>query len=124
SNPWVSVFDGDFNFRHGFENNSARPQFVNQAPRPGEEAAYATGARNGVPSHSFALVLLKVERSQAGAVRKAMMLEGLNMEATEAAWDFVSNAEASEAMLTRAGITPSSAKQSYRLEILLRTETM
>lgn len=124
SNPWVSVHERDLNFQSGFDGERDLGFIRNRNPKPGEQGVYTQAARNGMPGESFATVTLLCDGTGAhGRGTKVLILEGANMEGTEAAWDFVSNAEVS-AKARRELAVKDPLPARLQLEILLRTKAL
>jgi len=123
SNPWVSLFEGELNFQAGWNSQAAVPYFRNREPRPGEAAQYMATSGNGIPGEAYAVVSLLMDRSGEKG-KKVLILEGVNMEGTEAAWDFVADPAACRKLLDWKGVKAPGSEPHYRLEVLLHTKAL
>ncbi len=70
------------------------------------------------------MALLLNRPSASGASSRVLLLEGANMEATEAAWDFAATANNRKALLDERGLSGPAAGKSYQLEVLLHTRAL
>jgi hypothetical protein len=125
-NPWVSLFDSQLAFPSGWDAVAKRSFFRNVAPRPGEQNVYMPEAPNAVPGESFGTVSLLVRRQPASrTATTVLMIEGTNIESTEAAANFVFDAKMSQDALGIAGAPrPAAGMPRYRFEALLRTRAV
>ena len=118
--PWVQLFEPQLNFSMEEDHASRQFYFRNQAPLPGEQAAYGVTRDKGNNQQTYADIALVPNTSGNGVV---LLLSGINMEATEAAGELVTSPEfpAVLAVLlkSRAGQPPA----SY-IEILLQAKAM
>jgi hypothetical protein len=94
------------NFVLAQDTKSGAPVFVNKSPRPGESASFAIpnmldadGGEQKV-MNSYAHVALVSNLSSTGYI---LILEGLNMEGTEAAGEFVANTKGLTTLLHALG---------------------
>jgi hypothetical protein len=106
SNPWVELFETKMNFVLASDPKSGAPIFINRNPEPGEPSQYSIphmldsdGTENKEMS-AYAHVALVPNLSASGSV---LILEGLNMEGTEAAGDFISSSQALNNLLEKLG---------------------
>ncbi|MBN9657215.1 MAG: hypothetical protein J0H49_03505 [Acidobacteria bacterium] len=83
--PWVELFEQDLNFRLRHIGPDWRFGFANLNPQPGESASYSTMVPPNTPTESYATVGFVPNTSHTGDV---LLLDGLMMEATEAAGEF------------------------------------
>lgn len=83
--PWVELFEQDLNFRLRHIGPDWRFGFANLNPQPGESASYSTMVPPNTPTESYATVGFVPNTSRTGDV---LLLDGLMMEATEAAGEF------------------------------------
>lgn len=96
SNPWGQLFEPRLNFVLGVDPSSGAPRFDNQAPKPGEPNLFGIPWRLDIEGtertemESYALIALVPSLSRGDYV---LILEGLSMEATEAAGETVTNVE-------------------------------
>jgi hypothetical protein len=125
-NPWVSLFEDQLNFPSDWDPVANRSLFRNVAPRPGEQAIYMPEAPNAVPGESFGGVYLLMKREPAARTgTTVLMIEGTNIESSEAAANFVFDAKMSADALRAAGARPPAAGTSrYRFEAVLRTRAV
>ncbi len=120
SNPWVQLFESRLNFVLACP-SAGGPSFQNRAPQPGEPESYAIPCRFDVDGtertemESYALVALTPNLSGTGHI---LLLEGLNMEGTEAAGEFATNPEELAGLLRRMGHIPGAPVRPF--EALLK----
>jgi hypothetical protein len=125
SNPWVQLFEAQLNFVLAQDAASAGPRFSNKAPLPGEPESFGIPCRLDIDGtermemESYALVALSPNLSGTGYV---LILEGLNMEATEAAGEMVTNPERLTTLLRQIGHAPGSPVLPF--EALIRLTSM
>jgi len=98
SNPWVELFDGRLNFEFDYDEPSMKAFIRNRSPRPGEQQFYRVSGLGLNISEGYADIALV---PSAGGSRKALLLEGTDMEATEAAGAIVTNESELSALLSR-----------------------
>jgi len=87
ANPWVELFEPNMNFV--VENDFASHTYVvrNRLPQPGEPPSWQLNA--GDPQRRvFGIIALVPNLTNTGSV---LIIEGISMAGTEAAWDFVSH---------------------------------
>lgn len=109
SNPWVELFEPKMNFVLADATDAQGPTFKNKVPQVGESPTYsiagkfeiASSARNAIVS--YAIVALMPNLSSTGYV---LILEGLNMEGSEAALAVVTNPEKLASLQQRVGRAP------------------
>lgn len=124
SNPWVEVFEPQLNFVVDREPLTGAPDFINKTPRLGEASAYGIPAMldtNGAEQKeiiSYGLVAL-VKRCNEHKL--ALILEGLNMEATEAAGAVVTNPQQLSNLLAKLGHRPGTDVGPFEAFIKLRS---
>jgi hypothetical protein len=124
--PWVSLFESQQAFPSDWDPVSNRSIFRNRSPRPGEAAVYMPNAPNAVPGEAFGSVTLLIERKQASRLgTRVLLIEGTNIESSEAAANFMLDARMSrDALRTAGGAVPRKAASSYRFEVMLRTKAV
>jgi hypothetical protein len=94
SNPWVELFESRMNFVAEFDRGRGGPAFRNRSPKPGEPRFVALDSRLSVQGpeskliKSYAVAALLPGSTDHSYV---LILEGLSMEGTEAAGEFVTN---------------------------------
>jgi len=111
----VELFDERRNFQAGYDAESRRPLFRNRHPQPGERPIYLTEGSGGRTGETWGLVALLPQQERNGYV---LIVEGTNMEGTEAAGEFLTNPVSLE--LLRRTLPPG---VEY-FEVLLRSTAM
>jgi hypothetical protein len=125
SNPWVQLFEPRLNFVLAQNSPSGGPRFLNKVPREGELESFGIPCRLDIEGtermemESYALVALSPNLSGMGFV---LILEGLNMEATEAAGEMVTNPERLVTLLRQIRHSPDSPVRPF--EALIRLTSM
>lgn len=106
SNPWVEVYEPNLNFELGQDPHSGAPVFRNRSPRPHEALAYSIPAMLDTEGDEAkeltsygVLALLK----GCGDHRFFVLDEGLNMQATEAVGDVITDPQRLDAFLRSVG---------------------
>lgn len=115
SNPWVDLFADQMNFMVSYDSALDQSFVENLHPRPGEQAVYAQPA-NPYAVLGYSVIAYLPNPSRTGS---ALIIEGTNSEATNAAGDFVTSEEAMSNFLKK---FPGSRIPYF--EILLRTARM
>ena len=106
SNPWDEMFEPNLNFAVEQDPKTGAPLFKDRSPQAHESSIYAIpemlDARGGEQKEfkSYGLVALVKGCGGRGLV---VMLEGLNMQATQAAGDIVTDPQRLEALLRTMG---------------------
>ncbi len=120
SNPWVELFEPRMNFVLEFDPGRG-PAFRNRSPKPGEPKMVALDSRLSVQGpetkriESYAVAALLPGPTGRGNV---LIIEGLSMEGTEAAGEFVTNPERFGTFLRRIGKKDSAPMKPF--EVLLK----
>ena len=83
--PWVSLFEPGLNFQFDRIGKEQRFGFRNKRPAKGEAAVYTSAAPLNGPQENYATISLVPNLAHNGTV---LLLNGVTMEATEAAGDF------------------------------------
>ncbi len=98
SNPWVSIFERNLNFR--FVNNlqQGRSWIENTHPLPGESPIYENTTRN-ITHPTFAVIALVPNLNKSGHV---LIIEGLDGSGTQAAVDSLFQSDQLKAVLKKA----------------------
>jgi hypothetical protein len=119
SDPWVELFEPHMNFVLDQDTKLIGPCFRNRSPKPGEPQVYSAGNWTGVKGseESYAVAALRPNLEGTGHV---LILEGLDMEGTEAAGEFVCNPEKFGALLRATGATRGAALKPFEALIKLR----
>ena len=115
SNPWVDLFTEQMNFLVKYDANLDQSFVENLHPRAGEQALYAQPA-NPYASLGYSVIAYLPNPSRTGS---ALIIEGTNAEATNAAGDFVTSEEAMSNFLKK---LPGTRIPYF--EILLKTSRM
>ena len=118
SNPWVALYDAKRNFRIQVDVASKQSSIINKKPRPGERASYVMVGEDGVPGVTYGLVAFCP--SDGGNV---LIIEGTNMEGTEAAGGMILDPQSARDLLSLAGISERSRAHPF-FEILLETKVL
>jgi hypothetical protein len=120
SNPWVEIYEPSLNFQLRLDPNTGSPLFFNRAPERNESLTYGIpdlrGARKIADGQfieeaeakefvSYGIVAL---RKGCGANRLVLLLEGLNMQATQATGDLVTDPQLLDRLLRSIGHTSGS----------------
>ena len=109
SDPWVEVFEPNLNFVLSQDPHTGAPQFVNRSPQPKESPVYAIPAMFDTQRveekefNSYAVVALL---KGCGSRGLTVLTEGLNMQATQAAGDIVTDPQRLDALLRSIGHKP------------------
>ncbi|HEY8997623.1 MAG TPA: hypothetical protein VIM60_06975 [Edaphobacter sp.] len=90
SNPWVSLYQEKLNYRIVDSGTSARRYVQNRSPRSGEQEAYVITESTGHSGDDYAIIALVPGIGQQG---DALLLQGIRLEGTEAAIQFLSNVD-------------------------------
>ena len=115
SNPWVDLFTDEMNFLVKYDATLDQSFVVNLHPRAGEQALYAQPA-DPYASLGYSVIAYLPNPSRTGS---ALIIEGTNAEATNAAGEFVT----SEATMSNFFKKLPGNKIPY-FEILLKTARM
>ena len=117
--PWVELFEPVLNFQFDRIGKDQRFGFRNKHPLNGEEPVYSSAAIMNGPQESYATISMVPNLSHNGTV---LLLNGITMEATEAAGEFALSRDF-PAMLSKALGFISGDKLPY-FEILLKAASM
>jgi hypothetical protein len=90
ANPWVEIFEPHIHYAYDYNVEAHRSFFRNTAPRPGEPEILARNNNGASKGESYGLVALLPNMSGTG---KVLLIEGLNMEGTDGAGEFLLNPE-------------------------------
>lgn len=125
SNPWIEVFESQLNFVVDRNKRTGAPFFRNKAPRPSETAIYSIPAMldaNGAEQKeidSYGVIALVKE---CNGRKRAVLLEGLNMEATEATGEVVADPQLLGNLLHYIGHQPGTDVAPF--EALIRVTSL
>jgi hypothetical protein len=117
SNPWVGLFDRRRNFRIGFDAATRRGYVVNKQPRPGEAATYSVEGEDGRSGLTYGLVTFLPSEGGSG---NALIIDGPNMEGTEAAGQLITDSQAALTLLRKLQLSSAPSARRY-FEVLVRT---
>jgi hypothetical protein len=90
ANPWVEIFEPHIHYAYDYNVEAHRSFFRNTAPRPGEPEILARNNNGASKGESYGLVALLPNMNGTG---KVLLIEGLNMEGTDGAGEFLLNPE-------------------------------
>lgn len=86
SNPWVSLFDNELNFKLQPDPANGAPSFHNQAPFAGEAPRYTTTAMTPNPGPAYGVIAMLRHPNHSGRV---VLVQGATMEASEGVGRFL-----------------------------------
>jgi hypothetical protein len=87
SNPWVDFFQDQLEFKVGYDANLEQNSVQNLHPKPGESQFYLE-PKDAATGYGVVAFLPNI-----GQTRDALIIEGTDSQATEAAGEFVTNEE-------------------------------
>lgn len=120
SNPWVEIYEPTLNFQLRINPRTQSPEFFNRSPKPQESPVYGIPdlrERDKTASGQFIQEAEEKEfvsygvvalRKECGTSHLVLLLEGLNLQATQAAGDLVTDPQMLEQLLENMGIKPGS----------------
>lgn len=112
SNPWVELFTDQLNFDLEYDRNLHQALVRNLHPRAGEQPIYAQPA-NPYATLGYSVIAFVPNPSHTAS---ALLIEGTNSEATNAAGDFITSEQSMQNFLSKL----PAGKFTY-FELLLRT---
>lgn len=118
-NPWLALYDRKRNFQIQVD-AASRQNIINKAPRPGERASYFMLGEDGVPGVTYGLIAFCPSDGTTGNV---LIIEGTNMEGTEAAGSMILDPKSAREILSQLGIPESSRTHPF-FEILVETKVL
>ncbi len=124
SNPWMEVFEPELNFVADRDPATGTPSFRNRAPHPGEAQRYSIpttldiqgGEQQEFESYGVVALLRPCNGSHF-----AVLLEGLNMQATEAAGEIVTDAQALDSLLRHVDHKPGTNVEPFEALIQIKS---
>jgi hypothetical protein len=119
SDPWISLFNDQLDFRFVLSKDSKDEVIGNVRPKPNERPIYVQTAKGGATGQSFAIIAFVRNPSQDGQV---LLLAGINGEGTQAAGKLATDRPRLSMALQECGIQPSGPLRHF--EILLRVKMM
>ena len=120
SNPWVSLFAKRRNFSVSLEAASRRGVVTNKTPRANESGVYVMEGEDGLPGPTYGVITFLPADAETGNV---LIIEGINMEGTEAAGGYLMNARESDDLRVALGLRDARGSH-VPLEVLLETKVM
>lgn len=117
ADPWNQLFDGQINFITDYDASRSQGFIRNRNPKPGESAIYREGATS---SDDFATYSVIAYLPNPGHSGHALILAGIDSDATAAAAEFVSSEEQMEKL--RATLHLSDSYPFF--EVLLKTRRL
>ena len=109
SNPWVEIYEPTLNFELSQDPHSNAPAFLNRSPQAGEAKVYAIPAMFDTQRTeekeftSYGVIALLKGCGDRGLT---VILEGLNMQATQAVGDLVTDPQRLDGLLRSIGHKP------------------
>jgi hypothetical protein len=117
TNPWVSLFDSNLNFKLKYMPEVDQSFLWNEHPLGKEQKKYLNGTA-GMVNRTYGAIDYLPNLDGTGHV---LILQGLNMAATQAAADILSNPEEMKPVLKQAGL-PNGSLKSF--ELLVETSSI
>jgi hypothetical protein len=117
TNPWVSLFEKKLNFQLQYTPAVDQSFVLNEHPTDGEQKTYFNGTA-GMANRTYGVIDYLPSLDGAGHV---LIIQGLNMAATQAAADTLFNARAMNPILYRATL-PNGSLKSF--ELLVETSSI
>jgi hypothetical protein len=118
TDPWVALFDQRLNFRLAFTSEVDQSFVINQHPQGGERAIYRNDEADEHQHHTYGSVAYLPDAGGAGHV---LIVQGLNMAATQAAADILFNASVIAPVLRQA---TSDNGKLHPFELLVETTSI
>ena len=118
SDPWVSVFSDQLDFRFVIDNTGFE-SIRNVHPHPHEQTEYVPNGGGGATGQSFAIIALVRNPDQNGQI---LLLAGANAEGTQSAGKLVTDLSRLSMELRKCGIPPSGPLEHF--ELLLHVKMM
>lgn len=117
TNPWVSLFEGKLNFNLEYTPNVDESYVLNEHPDGAEQKVYRNGT-DTVASHTFGTIAYLPGLEGAGHI---LIIQGLNMAATQAAADVLFNAGIIQPVLQQARLANGALRP---FELLVETTSV
>ncbi len=96
ANPWVELFEQHLHYMWSYDDQNKRSFFRNREPRPGETDVLMSGTSDGGARRSYAVIAMLPNPTHNG---KVVLIDGLSMDGTDAAGEFLLNADSSKLLL-------------------------
>ncbi len=119
SNPWVGLFDENRRFRIEHDTELNRAFLRDSSPKRGKPAIYVCDNPSEGPYESYGIVAAVPNLDGTG---HALLIAGTNMQATEAAGEFLTNPGRFDAFLREINWLPDSKLPVF--EVVLKLVTM
>jgi hypothetical protein len=124
SNPWMEVFEPQLNFVADRDPATGSPSFRNRIPAAGENARYSIPTtldiQGGEEQEFESYGVIALLRPCSGS-HLAVLLEGLNMQATEAAGEIVTDPASLNSLLQAVHHTPGTAVEPFEALIKIKS---
>jgi hypothetical protein len=96
ANPWVEIFEPHLHYAYDYDLEARKSFFRNVSPGPGEAETFARNDNGASKGESYGIVALVPNMNGSG---KVLLIEGLNMEGTDAAGELVLNPHSCEVLI-------------------------
>jgi hypothetical protein len=96
ANPWVEIFEPHLHYAYDYDLEARKSFFRNVSPGPGEAETFARNDNGASKGESYGIVALVPNMNGSG---KVLLIEGLNMEGTDAAGEIVLNPHSCEVLI-------------------------
>jgi len=116
TNPWVSLFEKSLNFRLQYTPEVDRSFVLNVTPKASEQKTYENG-RDTEANQTFGVIDYLPSLDGTGHV---LIVQGLNMAATQAAADVLFDPKAMQSVLAKATL-PDGSLRSFELLVETRS---
>lgn len=116
TNPWVELVEERLNFHLIYDEELHRHIARNMSPKPGERSVYVPAGTTGTPGEAYAVLAMLPNLNATGYV---LVIEGTNMEGTEAAGEFAADPSRILPALKKIGLSTS---QPRPFELFLRVD--
>jgi len=120
ANPWVALFDRRRNFQIQVNSPTTQVAVINKAPQRGEQKTYQMLGEDGVPGPTYGLVAFHPSDGTSGNV---LVIEGTNMEGTEAAGSMILDPKSARSVLAQVGIPEGNHSHPF-FEVLFETTAL
>jgi hypothetical protein len=120
SNPWVSLFAKRRNFSVSLDAASRLGVVNNKNPHPNESSLYVMKGEDGRSGPTYGVITYLPADAETGNV---LIIEGINMEGTEAAGRYLTNAKESEDLRGTLGLRDAKSPR-VPIEVLLETKVL
>ena len=115
ANPWVELFEPQMHYMVQYDTANHRALVRNRAPRSGEAAEYRMESSDRKNGRAYGVIAFLPNLARTGNV---LIIQGLNMEATEAAGEMVLSPQLTQKLLDAIGAEAGTPLPPF--EVLLR----